>query len=170
MLAQHIRRWPNIKPTLGQCLVLAGGLLFWTNTPPSPMNLNLYNIAPLYMKGCICHFVKWQIHLFISKGMMLFILNLYNNRAYNRFAPHKKCTKNKEIKMTNMSKLTCKRSIKPFMLSDLSSTIDIYSKSTDFYRYRPRLSLSTSTLLLCEPQKKTAFVIVQIHISDIWDI
>ena len=25
-------------------------------------------IVPLDMKGCICHFVKWQIHPFISKG------------------------------------------------------------------------------------------------------
>ena len=37
-----------------------------------------------------------------------------DNRTHNRFAPHKKRTKKKEIKMTNMSKLTCKRSIKPF--------------------------------------------------------
>ena len=26
------------------------------------------SIVPLDMKGCICHFTKWQIHLFISKG------------------------------------------------------------------------------------------------------
>ena len=26
------------------------------------------HIVPLGMKGCICHFVKWQIHPFISKG------------------------------------------------------------------------------------------------------
>ena len=25
-------------------------------------------IVPLGMKGCICHFAKWQIHPFISKG------------------------------------------------------------------------------------------------------
>ena len=24
--------------------------------------------VPLYMKGCICHYTKWQIHPFISKG------------------------------------------------------------------------------------------------------
>ena len=24
--------------------------------------------VPLDMKGCICHFIKWQIHPFISKG------------------------------------------------------------------------------------------------------
>ena len=31
---------------------------------------DVYNhIVPLDMKGCICHFVKWQIHTFISKGM-----------------------------------------------------------------------------------------------------
>ena len=27
------------------------------------------HIVALDMKGCICHFVKWQIHPFISKGM-----------------------------------------------------------------------------------------------------
>ena len=27
-----------------------------------------YEIVPLDMKGCICHFVKLQIHPFISKG------------------------------------------------------------------------------------------------------
>ena len=26
-------------------------------------------IVPLDMKGCICHFVKWQIHPFISNGI-----------------------------------------------------------------------------------------------------
>ena len=26
------------------------------------------NIVPLDMKGCICHFVRWQIHPFISNG------------------------------------------------------------------------------------------------------
>ena len=26
------------------------------------------SIVPLDMKGCICHFTKWQIHLFICKG------------------------------------------------------------------------------------------------------
>ena len=24
--------------------------------------------VPLDMKGCICHFTKWQIHPFVSKG------------------------------------------------------------------------------------------------------
>ena len=28
-------------------------------------------IAPLDMKGCICHFSKWQIHPFISKGTIM---------------------------------------------------------------------------------------------------
>ena len=27
-------------------------------------------IVPLDMKGCICHFTKWQIHSFISKGTL----------------------------------------------------------------------------------------------------
>ena len=32
-------------------------------------NNHLTNIiVPLDMKGCICHFVKWQIHPSISKG------------------------------------------------------------------------------------------------------
>ena len=25
--------------------------------------------VPLDMKGCVCHFTKWQIHPFISKGI-----------------------------------------------------------------------------------------------------
>ena len=29
-----------------------------------------YNV-PLDMKGCICHFTKWQIHPFISKGTII---------------------------------------------------------------------------------------------------
>ena len=29
---------------------------------------NLIHSVPLDMKGCICHFSKWQIHPFISKG------------------------------------------------------------------------------------------------------
>ena len=29
---------------------------------------HLQQIVHLDMKGCICHFVKWQIHPFISKG------------------------------------------------------------------------------------------------------
>ena len=29
---------------------------------------SVVHIAPLDMKGCICHFTKWQIHPFISKG------------------------------------------------------------------------------------------------------
>ena len=33
-----------------------------------------------------------------------------DNRTHNRLAPHKKRIKNKEIEMTNMSMLTCKRS------------------------------------------------------------
>ena len=33
---------------------------------------------PLDMKGCICHFKKWQIHPFISKGTKCFAANLTN--------------------------------------------------------------------------------------------
>ena len=29
-------------------------------------------IVPLDMKGCICHFAKWQIHPFISEGTILY--------------------------------------------------------------------------------------------------
>ena len=36
------------------------GVLFSTSQKAA------YNV-PLDMKGCICHFVKWQIHPFISK-------------------------------------------------------------------------------------------------------
>ena len=32
------------------------------------MTVMIPYIVPLDMKGCICHFVKWQIHPFISKG------------------------------------------------------------------------------------------------------
>ena len=32
------------------------------------------NIVPLDMKRCICHFTKWQIHPFISKGTIFQIL------------------------------------------------------------------------------------------------
>ena len=35
-----------------------------------------YILSPLDMKGCICHFVKWQIHPFISKG------TIYKNRLF----------------------------------------------------------------------------------------
>ena len=31
-------------------------------------NIYIYNIYSLDMQGCICHFVKWQIHRFIPKG------------------------------------------------------------------------------------------------------
>ena len=33
-------------------------------------------IVPLDMKGCICHFVKWQIHPFISKGTTCIAVNV----------------------------------------------------------------------------------------------
>ena len=44
--------------------------------PPSPNGPRSFadvsflctNIVPLDMKGCICHFVRWQIHPFISNG------------------------------------------------------------------------------------------------------
>ena len=38
----------------------------------------------LYVKGCICHFVKWQMHPFISKGTdcweSVFILDQHHRR------------------------------------------------------------------------------------------
>ena len=34
--------------------------------------LILTHIVPLDMEGCICHFVKWQMHPFISKGKALY--------------------------------------------------------------------------------------------------
>ena len=33
----------------------------------------LHNVVPLDMKGCICHFTKWQIHPFISKVARYFL-------------------------------------------------------------------------------------------------
>ena len=30
----------------------------------------------LDMKGCICHFVKWQIHPFMSKGTKMYVIVL----------------------------------------------------------------------------------------------
>ena len=36
--------------------------------------------SPLDMKGCICHFTKWQTHRFISKGIYwLFFLSLFRD-------------------------------------------------------------------------------------------
>ena len=32
------------------------------------------------MKGCICHFVKWQIHPFISKGSLV-ILDVVSDKG-----------------------------------------------------------------------------------------
>ena len=29
------------------------------------------------MKGCICHFAKWQIHLFISKGTIYLVFTMH---------------------------------------------------------------------------------------------
>ena len=34
---------------------------------PTPQIID-FHFVPLDMKGCICHFAKWQIHPFISKG------------------------------------------------------------------------------------------------------
>ena len=35
------------------------------------------------MKGCICHFTKWQIHLFISKGANYVFVQIVHNNADN---------------------------------------------------------------------------------------
>ena len=32
------------------------------------------HIIPLDMKGYICHFVKWQIYLFVSKAMIIYMI------------------------------------------------------------------------------------------------
>ena len=44
------------------------------------MNINNH---PLDMKGCICHFVKWQIHPFISKGGYVLFFIVYYCLLYN---------------------------------------------------------------------------------------
>ena len=36
-------------------------------------------VIPLDMKGCICHFVMWQIHHFASKGTSMFTYHGNNN-------------------------------------------------------------------------------------------
>ena len=33
-------------------------------------NIKRHHIVSLDMKGCVCHFTKWQIHPFVSKGIM----------------------------------------------------------------------------------------------------
>ena len=46
-------------------------LLFSLSPEPNSSGLALSGVVYLVsldMKGCICHFVKWQIHPFISKG------------------------------------------------------------------------------------------------------
>ena len=35
------------------------------------------------MKGCICHFTKWQIHLFISKGANYVFVQIVHNYVGN---------------------------------------------------------------------------------------
>ena len=42
-------------------------IFFWLKHNPQ-FEINPSYIVPLDMKVCICHFVKWQIHPFISKG------------------------------------------------------------------------------------------------------
>ena len=48
---------------------------FWIKIYANLANLMLISPSNYYvtlgMKGCICHFTKWQIHLFISKGTNL---------------------------------------------------------------------------------------------------
>ena len=42
----------------------------------------LIYIVPLDMKGCICHFTKWQIHPFISKETICWALHFTNNTHF----------------------------------------------------------------------------------------
>ena len=42
-------------------------------------------IVPLDMKGCICHFIKWQIHPFISKGTTCHGLHRELSTPYFRY-------------------------------------------------------------------------------------
>ena len=68
----------NIRPNRDSNLVPPG------YTPQSirvsdrglPLSSNIiscHNVAPLDMKGCVCHFTLWQIHPFLSKGMILWL-------------------------------------------------------------------------------------------------
>ena len=49
------------------------------------MGLFANHIVPWDMKGCISHFAKWQLHLFISKGTNYDILRYISFLRYIKF-------------------------------------------------------------------------------------
>ena len=55
---------PTIGPSLFKCYtnIVLTGIVTMTHRAIT------HHIVPLDMKGCICHFAKWHIHPFISKG------------------------------------------------------------------------------------------------------
>ena len=68
ILGHRMRCWSRIKPRFCRCIVI---LIFkihytlWAYISVSDCN----DFVSLDIKGCICHFTKWQIHPFISKGI-----------------------------------------------------------------------------------------------------
>ena len=60
-LNQH---WLKVSRLLGYTLYISPS--YYTIWRPPSLILVTF-IVPLGMKGCICHFKKWQIHPFISK-------------------------------------------------------------------------------------------------------
>ena len=59
-------RWEDDMMDIRTLLVICENI-WWERSPVNALQINSKNIVPLDMKGCICHFVKWQIHPFISK-------------------------------------------------------------------------------------------------------
>ena len=53
----QVQQTPDVDSMFVQC---------WIDVADGGPTLKQH-IAPFDMKGCICHFVKWQIHPFISK-------------------------------------------------------------------------------------------------------
>ena len=62
-LTQSVALLDLIGELFSKAMVLSRRLC----SPNKHDTLNLYTV-PLDMKGCICHFTKWQIHPSISKG------------------------------------------------------------------------------------------------------
>ena len=58
-----------------------------------PVSVNKYNIIPMDVKWCICHFVKWQTHPFISMGTISWLFcetqwrHSVKTRLYNTPSP-----------------------------------------------------------------------------------
>ena len=99
MLTHRLRSRPNIRTTLGQRIVFAGlesGIAMWLSDYVGDRKLSLshsvsagervtevewkhnhenpWQVVILDIKGCICHFAKWQIHPFIPKGTKYLVM------------------------------------------------------------------------------------------------